>query len=233
MTCTACCIQARTMLRLSLLTAGLLLLQQPALARTDDRNQPIHVVHANSMDGYNEPNSVSTFKGNVLITQGTMKLTGELAKIWTAKEDTSVDHIIVTSIAPKRPHIEQIDDNGNLMTGDADQLYYDNVNSIAILTGNAFVHQQNKGDAHGAKLTYNTQTGYMVGESGNAGPVTMTFLPKQKPLPPPKNGKPATPPAQAPAKKSAASTPATTTSKPASASSTAAPASASSASTKE
>jgi lipopolysaccharide export system protein LptA len=207
------------------LTAGLLLLQ-PALAKTDDRNQPIHVVHADSMDGYNEPNSVSTFKGNVLITQGTMKLTGEIAKIYTAKEDTSVDHIIVTGTPQKRPHIEQLDDNNNLMTGDSDQLYYDNVNSIAILTGNAFVHQQNKGDAHGAKLTYNTQTGYMVGESGNNGPVTMTFLPKQKPLPPPKNGKPAAP-APAPAKPSAGAT------KPAPASSSAAPASASSASTKE
>jgi lipopolysaccharide export system protein LptA len=183
------------------------------------------------MDGYNEPNSMSTFKGNVLITQGTMKLTGELARIWTAKEDTSVDHIIVTSIAPKRPHIEQIDDNGNLMTGDADQLYYDNVNSIAILTGNAFVHQQNKGDAHGAKLTYNTQTGYMVGESGTNAQVTMTFLPKQKPLPPAKNGKPAAP-APAPTKP-AAKTPAAGTVKPASTSSSAAPASASSASTKE
>ena len=189
---------------------------QPALARQDDRNQPIHVVHAESFDGYNQPNTVSTFTGNVLITQGTMKLTGEVAKIYTAKEDTSVDHIIVTGTPQKRPHIEQIDDNGNLMTGDADQLYYDNVNGIAVPTGNAFVHQQNKGDARGAKLTYNTQTNYMVGESNGAGPVTMTFLPKQKPLPPPKHGAaPATPPAPA---------------KPASSSSTRAPASASSAS---
>ncbi|WP_239537918.1 lipopolysaccharide transport periplasmic protein LptA [Dyella mobilis] len=211
------------------MTASLLLLQ-PALAKQDDRNQPINVVHADSMDGYNQPNSVSTFKGHVLITQGTMKLTGDIAKIYTAKEDTSVDHIIVTGTPAKRPHIEQLDDNNNLMTGDADQLNYDNVNGIAILTGNAFVHQQNKGDAHGAKLTYNTQTYYMVGESGNNGPVTMTFLPKQKPLPPPKNGKPATPPA--PAKPAAA--PAASASKPpASASSASSPASAGSASTKE
>ena len=181
------------------------------------------------MDGYNEPNSVSTFKGNVLITQGTMKLTGQLAKIWTAKQDTSVDHIIVTSNAQKQPHIEQIDDNGNLMTGDADQLYYDNVNGIAILTGHAHVWQATKGETHGAKLTYNTQTGYMVGESGNNAPVTMTFLPKQKTLPPPKNGKPATPPA-----KPAATTPASGAAKPASASSSStAPAPASSAPTKE
>jgi lipopolysaccharide export system protein LptA len=214
------------MLRLSLLTAGLLLLQ-PALARQDDRNQPIHVVHADSFDGYNQPNTVSTFTGKVLITQGTMKLTGEVAKIYTAKEDTSVDHIVVTGTPSKRPHIEQIDDNGNRMTGDADQLYYDNVNSIAILTGNANVHQQNKGDAHGAKLTYNTQTGYMVGESGSAGPVTMTFLPKQKPLPPPKHGTaPATP--AVPAKPTG--TPVPQAGKPASSSSSSAPAPASSAS---
>lgn len=198
---------------------------QPALARQDDRNQPIHVVHAESFDGYNQPNTVSTFTGNVLITQGTMKLTGEVAKIYTAKEDTSVDHIIVTGTPQKRPHIQQIDDNGNLMTGDADRLDYDNVNGIAVLTGNAYVHQQNKGDARGAKLTYNTQTSYMVGESGGGGQVTMTFLPKQKPLPPPKHGAAsATPPA--PAKPAAKSN----TVKPASSSSTSAPASASDAS---
>jgi lipopolysaccharide export system protein LptA len=203
------------------LIAGLLLLH-PALARQDDRNQPINVVHANSMDGYNQPNSVSTFTGNVLITQGTMKLTGQLAKIYTAKEDTSVDHIIVTATPQKQPHIEQIDDNGNLMTGDADQLYYDNVNAVAILTGHAHVWQQNKGESFGAKLTYNTQTGYMVGESGNEGQIRMTFLPKQKPLPPAKHGAGAPAPAATPAKP-AAKTPATT--KPASASSSPAPAS--------
>jgi lipopolysaccharide export system protein LptA len=203
------------------LIAGLLLLPS-AWARQDDRNQPINVVHANSMDGYNAPNSISTFTGNVLITQGTMKLTGQLAKIYTAKEDTSVDHIIVTSTPQKQPHIEQIDDNGNLMTGDADQLYYDNVNAVAILTGHAHVWQQNKGDSSGAKLTYNTQTGYMVGESGAEGQIHMTFLPKQKPLPPSKHG--ATAPAPAATQtKPPAKAPATT--KPASAASSPAPAS--------
>ena len=212
--------------------AGLLLLQ-PALARQDDRNQPINVVHADHMDGYNEPNSVTTLTGNVLIVQGTMKLTGQLAKIYTAKEDTSVDHIVVTSTPQKQPHIEQIDDNGNLMTGDADQLYYDNVNGIAILTGHAHIWQATKGESFGSKLTYNQNTGYIVGESGNEGPVHMTFLPKQKPVPPPKNGKPAPASTTTPAKP-AANTPAAGTAKPASSSSSpSTPAAASSAPTKE
>jgi lipopolysaccharide export system protein LptA len=66
MTCTALFQPANQTLRLSLLTAGLFLLLQPALAKQDDRNQPINVVHANSMDGYNQPNSVTTLTGNVL-----------------------------------------------------------------------------------------------------------------------------------------------------------------------
>lgn len=204
------------------MTAGLLLLH-PALARQDDRNQPINVVHADHMDGYNAPNTVTTLTGNVLITQGTMKLTGQLAKIYTAKEDTSVDHIIVTSNPQKQPHIEQIDDNGNLMTGDADQLYYDNVNGIAILTGHAHIWQATKGESFGSKLTYNQNTGYIVGESGNEGPVHMTFLPKQKPVTP----KHPAPAANTPAKPGA---PAAGTAKPAPAST--APAAASSAPTK-
>ena len=182
------------------------------------------------MDGYNEPNSVTTLTGNILITQGTMKLTGQIAKIYTAKEDTSVDHIIVTATPQKQPHIEQIDDNGNLMTGDADQLYYDNVNGIAILTGHAHIWQATKGESFGAKLTYNQQTGYIVGESGNEGPVHMTFLPKQKPVTP-KNGAPAAKPTTTPAKPGS-TTPSGAT-KPASASSSpTTPAPASSAPTK-
>lgn len=198
MTCTAPSTASSSIRRRLCLTAmalSLLPLFTPqAMAKTDDRNQPINVVHADHMDGYNEPNSITTLTGNVLITQGTMKLTGQLAKLYTAKEDTSIDHIIVTDSPKKQPHIEQIDDNGNLMTGDADQLYYDNVNGIAILTGHAHVWQATKGDSYGAKLTYNQQTGYVVGESGNEGPVHMTFLPKPKPVAPAKAGKPAAAP---------------------------------------
>ncbi len=34
-------------------------------------------------------------------------------------------------------HIEQLDDNGNLMQGNAATLDYDNIKQIAVLTGNA------------------------------------------------------------------------------------------------
>ena len=77
-------------------------------------------------------------------------------------------------------HIEQLDDNGNLMPGDAATLDYDNVKGIAVLTGNAVVNQKGRGEAHGDKLTYNTKTSQMTGESGGDGLVHMIFQPKNR-----------------------------------------------------
>lgn len=162
---------------------GLLFLQ-PALARKDDRGQPMNVVHADSFDGFNAPNSVTTLTGHVLLTQGTMKVTGDLAKIYT-DADSQVKRVVVTG---KPAHIQEVDDSGNLMTGDAAELDYDTNSGIAVLTGHAVVHQQGRGEAHGDKLTYNTQTSYMTGSSGSDGLVHMVFLPKPKPAAP---GKPA------------------------------------------
>jgi lipopolysaccharide export system protein LptA len=74
------------------------------------------------------------------------------------------------------------------MTGDADQLTTTTSTASPCSPDTRVVHQQGRGESHGDKLTYNTQTGYMTGESGNEGQVHMTFLPKQKPLPPAKHG---------------------------------------------
>ncbi|MGC1547716.1 MAG: lipopolysaccharide transport periplasmic protein LptA [Rhodanobacter sp.] len=195
MTSTAFSFRASGMLRLSLATLSLLALQ-PALAKQDDRNQPMVVEHADKFDGFNAPNTISTITGNVLITQGTMKVTGDLAKIYV-DADTQVSRVVVTANNGKLAHIEQLDDNNNLMTGDADQLDYDNINQIAVLTGHAVVHQQGRGEAHGDKLTYNTQTSYITGDSNGNGLVHMVFLPKPKPVKPGATA-PATPAAAKP-----------------------------------
>lgn len=205
---------------------GLLVLQ-PALARKDDRNQPMNVVRADRSDGFNAPNSITTLTGNVVLTQGTMKVTGDVAKIYF-DADQQVSRIVVTG---KPAHIQQVDDFGKLMTGDALTLDYDNINDIAVLTTNASVHKQDSGEAHGDKLTYNTNTGYMTGDSGSNGVVHMIFLPKVKPIAgsPAKGaatpaGAPheATPATAKPA--SASSTPATPVTVPAPANSSATPA---------
>lgn len=158
-------------------------------------------LHATSIDGFNLPNTITTLTGNVIVTQGTLKVTGAKALL-TIDGDTQISHIHVISDKDKLAHIEQIDDAGNLMTGDADTLDYDNINGIAVLTGHAVVHQQGRGEAHGDKLTYNTQTQQMTGNSGTDGLVHMVFLPKPKPA----AAAGAKPAAVAPPKASAADT---------------------------
>jgi lipopolysaccharide export system protein LptA len=205
---------------------------QPALAKQDDRNQPMDL-HAASTDGFNLPNTITTLTGNVIATQGTLKATGDKALVYI-DADTQIKRIVITVNKGKLAHIEQVDDAGNLMTGDADQLDYDNINGIAVLTGHAVVHQQGRGEAHGDKLTYNTQTEYMTGNSGGDGLVHMIFLPKPKPAasapaPAPTPAKPgvpanvihATKPSTAPA--SASSTPTKPTAAPANAGSASTP----------
>lgn len=180
-------------LHLALLGLGLLILQ-PALAKQDDRNQPMNF-SSKSMDGFNAPNTVTTLTGNVVATQGTMKLTGAVAKLYL-DADTQVARAVVTG---NLAHIEQLDDAGNLMQGDALQLDYDNINGIAVLTGNAVVRQQGRGEFHGDKLVYNTQTSLITGEAAGDGLVHGVILPKQKPAgapaaTPPKPGTPPAPP---------------------------------------
>ncbi len=166
---------ASTNLRLACIALGLLALA-PAFARQSDRSQPMQV-NAKSFDGFQKPDSVSTLRGNVVITQGTLKATGAEAKVYF-DGNSQISRVVITN-GPA--HIEQLDDSGNLMQGNATTIDYDNINGIAVLSGNASVTQKGRGEAHGDKLTYNTQTSQMTGDSAGDGMVHMTFLPKAKP----------------------------------------------------
>lgn len=137
----------------------------------------MNVENAQRFDGKYAPNSTATFYGKVVITQGTMKVTGDKAVVHF-DGDQNVDHVLITGTPA---HIQEMDDSGNLMLGHASQLDYDNNSGIAILTGHAFIQQKGRGEAHGDKLTYNTQTSEMTGVSGNDGRVHMTFIPKPRP----------------------------------------------------
>jgi lipopolysaccharide export system protein LptA len=152
---------------------ALAIVVMPAHAKTGDRNQPMYTKQ-DTVNGFNAPNTITTLIGHVVVTQGTMKATGDLGKIYL-DADTQVSRIVMTG---NLAHIEQRDDDDNLMTGDAPTLDYDNINGIAILSPHAVVTKQGSGDARADKITYNTNTAYFTGE----GNVSMTYLPKPKPV---------------------------------------------------
>ena len=159
-----------------LAAAVLALLPALASAKQSDRQQPMDYV-AKSTEAFNAPNTVTTLKGSVRITQGSLVISGDLAKIYL-DADTQIARVVVTG---NPAHIQQLDDSGNLMTGDAAQLDYDNIHGIAVLSGHAVVKQQGRGQFEGDKLTYNTATSQITGEASGDGLVHGVFLPKPKP----------------------------------------------------
>ena len=178
--------QPSRVVKLALLGLGLATLQ-PALARQDDRQQPANIT-AKSFDATQQADGIIHYKGSVLLTQGTLKATGALATVYL-DANNSVTRVVITG---NQAHIEQLDDSGNLMQGNAATLDYDNVKQVAVLTGNATVSQKGRGSAKGDQLTYNTQTSQMTGQSNGDGLVQMTFLPTPKPgAAPPKAAAPA------------------------------------------
>ena len=51
-------------------------------AKQSDRDLPVQVDHADSFDGFAKPNSVTTLRGNVRLSQGSLKINGNLAKVY-------------------------------------------------------------------------------------------------------------------------------------------------------
>lgn len=140
-------------------------------AKTGDRNQPMNVTQ-DSVSGFYAPNTITTLIGHVIVTQGTMKATGDNAKI-TLDAGEQVSRIFMVG---KPAHIEQMDDNNNLMTGEAPTLDYDNINGIAVLTPNAVITEKGTGESHADKITYDTNTKRVIG----VGHVSAIYYPKPK-----------------------------------------------------
>lgn len=174
----------------------------PAVAKQSDRTQPTNVT-SKSFDGtQQQANSTQPGKviwtGNVLLTQGTLKITGDKATGYL-----DADNQIIRVIIDGNPAtVQQLDDQDLLMRGHASNIDYkpedpsNSGNGIAVLTGNAHVDKQTDGadksklnQSDGDKITYNTTNSTMTGESNGPQPVHMVFQPKN----PPPGAAPATP----------------------------------------
>jgi len=189
-----------------------------AFALSTDRNQPMDVkanyLRTDQNKNTNPDVSTTYLKGNVQITQGSIKAHGAEATIYQdnankpakgENSDSGSSKIKRVLIVGKQAHLEQLhDDDCGLMTADADTIDYHTDTDVADLKGNVHVIQKGKGDFRGEHMVYNTKTGEM--ESGDNSPqsrVSMTFEPKSAaPAPSTNNcGYPVgTPPAKKPKK---------------------------------
>jgi lipopolysaccharide export system protein LptA len=150
-----------------------------AQAKQSDKDQPINI-NARSFAGSQDSGKI-VFTGSVTLDQGTFKADGSQATGYTDPDDTSQWQRVVLVGSPA--HFQQTQDNGTLVHGQGATIDYKVSENTVILTGNAVVVQQGKGEFHGEKLVYNTDTGEIQGSPVTGGRVHITLQPRTKPAP--------------------------------------------------
>ena len=165
-------------LRLGLGVIGMLVFGT-AHALSSDRDKNLEVRASYNKMITTTP-SFALFKDNVRIEQGSLKASGQEARVYEGDESGNSGRRIVLTGSPA--HHEQLqDNNGGLMTARAAEIDYNDGSHIAILSGDVVVVQEGKSEFRGQRMTYNTETGAMEGGSQAPGSeVHMTFKPKPK-----------------------------------------------------
>jgi lipopolysaccharide export system protein LptA len=147
-----------------------------AFALSSDRSQPM-LIDANyqkstqSKTGKAGDPDITQLDGNVVVTQGSMKAHSDHATIYknpsgVMDKKGSAGGITRVVLVGKQAHLQQVHDGDcGLVTADADKIDYLNESGVATLTGGVVMVQKGKGEFHGERMVYNTNTGEM--ESGD------------------------------------------------------------------
>lgn len=161
---------------LSLLAVCLGTFAATALAKQSDRTKNVDIEATSADAALGKPNGVSHLKGDVRITQGTLKISSDTATVYF--DAHSKVRRVVLKGTPAR--MQQTDDQGNVLHGRAETIDYQVSKSLATLTGDAWVHQPEHGTAQGHKLVYNTATSAMRAQGQGQQRVHLTFKPRQQ-----------------------------------------------------
>lgn len=162
---------------LLLVFAAMLSVCGSAQAKKSDKDQLINV-RANAFSGSQDSGKI-VFTGAFHMDQGSFIAEGAQATGYTDPNDTSQWQRMVITGSPA--HFQQTQDSGTLVHGQAQTIDYKVSENTVILTGNAVVVQQGRGEFHGNQLTYNTDTGQIQGTPASGGQVHITLQPRSKP----------------------------------------------------
>ncbi|MDB6061801.1 MAG: lipopolysaccharide transport periplasmic protein LptA [Verrucomicrobiaceae bacterium] len=180
------------------LLAALTLQAGAALALPEDQQQPIHI----TADSAVQENTVVTYRGSVVVVQGTIRINADQVVIY--HEKGKLQRAVATG-KPARFQ-EQPEVDGGLITGSANTLIYYNADQRVELLQEAFV-DRDKSTVKGSRIEYllPSKTVRAEGTANNqpGGRVEMVLQPNQaKQTPPPtppapatNSSQPATPPA--------------------------------------
>ncbi|WP_240098082.1 lipopolysaccharide transport periplasmic protein LptA [Thermomonas flagellata] len=141
-----------------------------AAAKTGDRNQPMDIEAAQSVCGLGA-NATCTLTGNVVITQGSLRVNAPKAILQQSGNDPSRAQLS-GGVALR----QQLDD-GTEVNATAANVDYDFKTEVVVFTGNVQLRQQ-RGTLSGERVVYNMKTGQVEGGGPGSGRVRMQILPR-------------------------------------------------------
>jgi lipopolysaccharide export system protein LptA len=166
----------RVLLPLAVLLIGAYTINvSSATAKSADRTIPA-TADGKKFSGDLSPNSKSQLDGSVVITQGTLKITGEHADLYS-NDAGALSRAVVTG---ERAHVEQLDDANLLVTADARSIDYNVDSGLAVLTGSAHALKQTGGSVAGDIIHYNVNAGTFNVVSTGTTVTHITFEPKRQ-----------------------------------------------------
>ncbi|MBV8680133.1 MAG: lipopolysaccharide transport periplasmic protein LptA [Aquitalea sp.] len=170
--------------RLALL--ALSLCAAPAVhAEKADRDKPIEI--SADRGNLDQLKGITFWEGNVVIVQGTLKLNADRATVTQDKQGNQTMQATGRLVTFR----QKMDGKNEWVEGQSNQLDYNTVSHIAVLTGNARVKRGND-LVIGNVITYNTETELYEVSSGasNGGRVTAIIQPKPRDSSSPASKKP-------------------------------------------
>lgn len=153
-----------------LLACAAALLVGPAQALESDRNQPT-TIDADQMT-YSEKSSVNTFKGNVLLTRGSLVVRGDNL-VLTQKPDGSQTAVIEGKPATFKQQRDSKTPEVLLIRGTGNRIEMDGAKSTVTLIGDASIRKtandQLTEEITGRKITYEQNTEFLTVEGSERG----------------------------------------------------------------
>jgi lipopolysaccharide export system protein LptA len=154
-----------------LLAVAATLAAPTVVARPSDRRQPMDI-EAGRQVGTFSGDSVNTLSGGVHITQGSLDITSDTARITLANSDPT------RAVFGGGPVVlKQVMDDGTPMTARANGVDYNLKTEIVVFTGSVHI-QQPRGSMSGERVVYNLKTGSIDSGGEGGGRVKMRILPR-------------------------------------------------------
>lgn len=166
------------------------LASRPAFGLESDRNQPT-TIDADQMT-YSEKNSVNVFKGNVLLTRGTLVVRGDNLTL-TQKADGSQNAVIEGKPATFRQQRDSKNPEILMIRGTGNRIEIDGTKSTVTLIGDAAIRKTSNDqlteEITGRKITYEQNSEFLTvegsekgsGPKGSAPRVQAVIKPKPEP----------------------------------------------------